>query len=843
MKKLFIKSVLLSVVLMVTATTALHAQDESGAVHAEDWKGMDISSLTTSGGTYFEATINDDATLNELKQNGLGIQGVGFTLVSVDLVDKNGTYLNLYSQETVFDAWNVMLSIPASKFTYAENNYIIRCIYKDKGSDYTPVFKRTTAWNGNNAWSDITALQNSKKEGSLPGSTEEVYIYNVETGKFMYIGGDWGVKPELQYRDFGLKFRMAYDGDERFVFTSDVYTQGAGSTTGNHLGLMQGYYPATDVSNGITVDKRKATLAGKNSNGGPMYCYSRFKIERVSGETGDTYTYVLSLRPKEFGKSSYQVSNGSRDVYDQISDNTYYLTVVDNGEGGKKVVETTDASATGHWRFVPISEIDEAVRNATLDVNAFNGMNLDITYKIDNQGFNRNNDNDWTSVNASYHHCDYIKSNNKWIIEDSDYPLPNQSVNGKYYYGLMETANEGGMIYRSFTVPATGWYKVQCQGVSKTGNGQLFALVNNGTEVLSTVHASLNVVPDIDSHEGIIQNGTNRVQLGKDFYDNKYPVEAYFYAEEGQNVMIGIQQWGEGGYVPSSDLTAFDNFQIKFLGDIFVLDEDYDKCTDGNGYKEAQVGKTVILHRTFSKKDDGSYYWNTLTLPIDMTGTQVKNVFGDGVKLAKATGLDDENPYCITFETVNANDGIKAGDFYLIQPAKEPATPAGKTINIINKEMTGPLYTLGRRNVSKISELQTEFEDGGWNHPTHNSIRYHGTYLKKDGGVPGGSYVFSKGNMYHIKNAQNVKGFRFWIEDEEPNPNGQAKPFTLSISGVEDQQESQQVITTISEVETVTDENAAVYSLSGQFLGKGKQLLNSLPKGIYVVNNKKYMVK
>jgi hypothetical protein len=34
-----------------------------------------------------------------------------------------------------------------------------------------------------------------------------------------------------------------------------------------------------------------------------------------------------------------------------------------------------------------------------------------------------------------------------------------------------------------------------------------------------------------------------------------------------------------------------------------------------------------------------------------------------------------------------------------------------------------------------------------------------------------------------------------------------------------------------------------VYSLSGQFLGKGKQLLNGLPKGIYVVNNKKYMVK
>jgi hypothetical protein len=653
-------------------------------------------------------------------------------------------------------------------------------------------------------------------------SSSEVYIYNVETGKFMYIGGDWGVKPELTYRDFGLKFKMKTDGN-RYLFTSDVFTQGNGSTTGNHLGMMQGYIGSSAISNGITVDKRKATLAGKNGDGGPMYCYSRFKIERLPGETGDTYTYVLSLRPKEYDKNSYQVSNGSRDVYDQIPDNTYYLTVVD----GLRVVETTDASATGHWRFVSVSEIDAAVRNNALDVDAFNGMNLDITYKIDNQGFNRNNENDWDETGATY-----LKKSDGDI-----YKLKDPEYNGKYYYGLLSSASDGGFISRGFYAPATGWYKVQCQGVSKSGNAYAFAKANGN----DAVYAPLNKAENVLSYNEIVSDDhkQDRVDLGVDFYDNKYPVEVYFHATEGDYIMIGIQQMV--GY--TNDLTAFDDFQIKFLGEVFVLDEDYEECTDDNEYTEAHVGKTVILHRTFSKKEDGFYYWNTLTLPIDMTGAQVKNVFGDGVKLAEATGLDDEDPYCITFQTVDANDGITAGHFYLIQPAKEPATPAGKTINIINKEMTGPLYTLGRRNVSKISELQTEFEDGGWNHPTHNSIRYHGTYLKKDGGVPGGSYVFSKGNMYHIKNAQNVKGFRFWIEDEEPNPNGQAKPFTLSISGVEDQQESQQIITSISEVETVTDDNAAVYSLSGQFLGKGKQLLNSLPKGIYVVNNKKYMVK
>lgn len=810
MRRLKLKLVLFSVVLMITATVN---------VHAEDWKGVDITNLSMTGDGYFESPISENA-LSDLKSRGVSVSGVGFTLVSVDLIKSDGTLRqNVFSGTYVANSWSSKSSdIDKSKFSNAEVGDYLRCTFTDKvtsgNNSYNPKFYK------GNSWEDFPELQNRIYKDGV--SSSEVYLYNVETGKFMYIGGDWGVKPELTYRDFGLKFKMKTDGN-RYLFTSDVFTQGNGSTTGNHLGMMQGYIGSSAISNGITVDKRKATLAGKNGDGGPMYCYSRFKIERLPGETGDTYTYVLSLRPKEYDKNSYQVSNGSRDVYDQIPDNTYYLTVVD----GLRVVETTDASATGHWRFVSVSEIDAAVRNNALDVDAFNGMNLDITYKIDNQGFNRNNENDWDETGATY-----LKKSDGDI-----YKLKDPEYNGKYYYGLLSSASDGGFISRGFYAPATGWYKVQCQGVSKSGNAYAFAKANGN----DAVYAPLNKAENVLSYNEIVSDDhkQDRVDLGVDFYDNKYPVEVYFHATEGDYIMIGIQQMV--GY--TNDLTAFDDFQIKFLGEVFVLDEDYEECTDDNEYTEAHVGKTVILHRTFSKKEDGSYYWNTLTLPIDMTGAQVKSAFGDDVKLAEATGLDDKNPYCITFKTVDADNGIQAGHFYLIQPAKEPNTPEGKTINIINKEMTGPLYTLGRRNVSKISELQTEFEDGGWNHPTHNSIRYHGTYLKKDGGVPGGSYVFSKGNMYHIKNAQNVKGFRFWIEDEEPNQNGQAKPFTLSISGVEDQQESQQIITSISEVETVTDENAAVYSLSGQFLGKGKQLLNSLPKGIYVVNNKKYMVK
>lgn len=816
-KKLSVKTMPVILTLLFSMLTAVTT------IHAEDWKGVDITNLSMTGDGYFEAPISENA-LSDLKSKGVSVSGVGFTLVSVDLIKSDGTLRrNVFSGTYVANSWNnKSADIDKSNFTNAEVGDYLRCTFTDKvtsgDNSYNPIFYK------GGSWEHFSELENRIYKDGV--SSSEVYLYNVETGKFMYIGGDWGVKPELTYRDFGLKFKMKTDGN-RYLFTSDVFTQGNGSTTGNHLGMMQGYIGSSAISNGITVDKRKATLAGKNDNGGPMYCYSRFQVERVSGETGDTYTYVLSLRPKEYAKDSYQVSNGSRDVYDQIPDNTYYLTVVD----GLRVVETTDASATGHWRFVSVSEIDAAVRNNALDVDAFNGMNLDITYKIDNQGFNRNNENDWDETGATY-----LKKSDGDI-----YKLVEPEYNGKYYYGLMSSASNGGFVSRGFYAPATGWYKVQCQGVSKSGNGYAFAKANGS----DPVYAPLNKVTDVLKYSDMVSGAhqQDRVSLGKEFYDNKYPVEVYFHAEEGDYVMIGIQQMV--GY--DDDLTAFDDFQIKYLGEIFVLDEDIEEreheneSGDGNGYLDRHEGVTVILHRTFSKKDDGSYYWNTLTLPIDMTGTQVKNVFGDEVKLAEATGLDQDDPYLITFQTVDADNGIQAGHFYLIQPAKEPATPAGQSKTINTKTYNGPLYVLGRRNVDPISA--DVFNDGGWNAPNHNSIRYYGTYLKKTGGVPERSYVFSKGDMYHTKTAQTIKGFRFWIQDEEASQGGSAKPFVLSIGGVEDQQESQQIITTLSEVEIVTDDNAAVYSLSGQFLGKGKQLLGSLPKGIYVVNNKKYMVK
>ena len=81
MRRLKLKLVLLSVVLMVTATTA---------VHAYDWEGVNIDDLSMTSDGYFEAPISQNAIENGLNGWDLYVFGAGFTLTSVDLIKSNG---------------------------------------------------------------------------------------------------------------------------------------------------------------------------------------------------------------------------------------------------------------------------------------------------------------------------------------------------------------------------------------------------------------------------------------------------------------------------------------------------------------------------------------------------------------------------------------------------------------------------------------------------------------------------------------------------------------------------------------------------------------------------------
>ena len=90
--------------------------------------------------------------------------------------------------------------------------------------------------------------------------------------------------------------------------------------------------------------------------------------------------------------------------------------------------------------------------------------------------------------------------------------------------------------------------------------------------------------------------------------------------------------------------------------------------------------------------------------------------------------------------------------------------------------------------------------------------------------------------MYYLTSETTIKGFRGWITDDDSVLGGLSK--SISINGVFD--EALSIDGMRYDVEKVSDRN--VYDLSGRKVAADGQM-NQLPKGLYIVNGKKYVVK
>ena len=118
--------------------------------HAEDWSDWP-EFVRVDGDNYFEAVVPAEA-VDELKEKGLRFQGIGFTLVGVTLIQPTpespinveGTVL--FDTETAFDSWSATIVVPAEKFANVQEGDIIRVYFKNKSSDYNPVFKHAEDW-------------------------------------------------------------------------------------------------------------------------------------------------------------------------------------------------------------------------------------------------------------------------------------------------------------------------------------------------------------------------------------------------------------------------------------------------------------------------------------------------------------------------------------------------------------------------------------------------------------------------------------------------------------------------------------------------------------------------
>ena len=273
------------------------------------------------------------------------------------------------------------------------------------------------------------------------------------------------------------------------------------------------------------------------------------------------------------------------------------------------------------------------------------------------------------------------------------------------------------------------------------------------------------------------------------------------------------------GFALRSDMN--DDGTLNGCDDLLVLDED--KTLD---VKKTYTGAKMLLHRTFTQSADNvKKKWNSIILPVDMTAAQVKEAFGDGVQMAKFDRLENN---WIKFSTVDvAGDDVvlKKNTPYIIYPTREPLGNYSYTIDGVTETLDGPVYVATGINYDDQTSVLTHTVNGV-------GMTYTGSYDSKTV-VSADSYMFSKGDLVHTNKEHTVKAYRCWLKEDVPT--GKMLMFSLDGNGMG----GTTGIHVIEENKQNT--NTGIYNLDGVRMNTNN--VDKLPNGVYVINNKKVVIK
>lgn len=213
-----------------------------------------------------------------------------------------------------------------------------------------------------------------------------------------------------------------------------------------------------------------------------------------------------------------------------------------------------------------------------------------------------------------------------------------------------------------------------------------------------------------------------------------------------------------------------------------------------NNTFEAQNNVKVSLDRTIS-----SSYWNTFCLPFAVSEEMVNDVFGSDCQIREYDNMDGTT---MNFKSASS---IEAGKPYLIKPASDVVNPTFTGVSIVAGD---PVAV-----------------------PTSGSYQMKGTYGLTDLATDGTNLFLGDQDKFYIPSVsgKTMKGMRAYFIV----PSGtSATALRANIDGN---------VTAISSINGAEVVGAApVYNLQGQYVGT---TLDGLPRGIYVQNGKKMVVR
>lgn len=256
---------------------------------------------------------------------------------------------------------------------------------------------------------------------------------------------------------------------------------------------------------------------------------------------------------------------------------------------------------------------------------------------------------------------------------------------------------------------------------------------------------------------------------------------------------------------------------------------------DGENYSAPTNAKNaeVKLDRTFYKN-----YWNAICLPYSINRRQIEDVFGDGTMVVLMKNIDTLNKKVMFIEHVNQD--IIAGYPYLIFPTKKgdndktDHTPIeGITTRATFGEANSPIFTVGTDG--------TTYTDGKMQ---SNALVFKGTFSKAD--LPVGSYVITKsGTLANVSQTGLwINPYRAYIHFNQTTSGAKAiKLASMGFAGIDDMEGETTSIEDLLFNDGIMTRPADVFNVNGQKVRSKAENLYGLPKGVYIVNGKKYVNK
>lgn len=715
-----------------------------------------------------------------------------------------------------------------------------------------------------------------------------VCLYNVGAKKFLSIGGLWGTQAVLDVSPHSIY--MYWNGSSKTYFLASKV---AGSSAGLYMGIA---WEKFTQKNGVFMDRGSSDWQN---------CVITFEKGKDYTATNKVYLvniskngYLTAYPNNENKICNYasKATEGTPEYKNQewkiITKNEYYQLFNTAPAHMKSVVDASFLITCPDFR---INDTDAAKwliggENLPDDVKShvyFGDKKMYKTYNI----IGNTQDKDWTGRTEAhqqkygqYFYC-YTKG-----------------LRGFTFYQDVKVHKGGWYLLRcnGFSTANSS----ENNATNKKPLANLFITVldanNNPIKKIYSA-ATLDGISQADAET--LGNTYEGAGIGRAFFEGKYENQVQICLDKAPNgndisndnpvtLRIGFYVDSTESEADANELTAVDNFKLLYAGPRrnpeLILDEEstdllyLTKATDE--YKNS------VLHLNRKLNDN---MWNSLILPVDLTWGQMKRTFGDAVKVAKLKALTEKSVQFVTVEPKNDNEVmVTAFEPYIVYPpytqvksapytvehfytsagednsswlgtnyeiSKDENNRLTKTIDADHYDIT--MVSLNRENLKKLNnnwESTTTFATTGGGHGT---MVCKGTMAKTyDKGkiISGrdnlnGDYFMYKGKLIQVPhgNKENsvepysygLKAFRCWFElKDNASAGGKPSQVSLLIDGVEDS------TTGIADIHGSTDCTSYKRGIDGVFNMNGQMVrrscsLEGLPKGMYVVNGKKIIIR